>query len=98
TTGGNGGTLLNSPTATAGKIYGAAHFVSTSSQTIALANPGHFPVTSAWTMVRWFNTSSDGEICLVWGRNSNNGPHLVLPGNNPWRVGFWGGAAADGGS
>ena len=41
-TGGNNGTLVNGPTATAGKIYGAAHFVSTSNQAIDVANPGTF--------------------------------------------------------
>ena len=43
-TGGNNGTLFNSPTATAGKINGAAHFVHSSSQAIGLANPGDFPI------------------------------------------------------
>jgi hypothetical protein len=97
-TGGNNGTLYNGPTAIAGKINGAAHFVSTSNQTIGLANPGNFPVTTAWTMEGWFKPSTDGNVALFWGQNSNNGPHLVLPGNNTWRVGFWGGAATDGGS
>src|SRR5438477_6245249 len=33
---------------------------------------------------------------MAWGGTSNNGPHMILPGNNTWRVGFWGGAAVDG--
>ena len=35
------------------------------------------------------------SLCF-WGRTSNNGPHMVLPGNNTWRVGFWGGADING--
>jgi len=95
-TGGNNGTLINSPTATAGKIDGAAHFVSTSGQLISLANPGDFPITTAWTMEAWVKPSTDGNIVLMWGGTSNNGPHMVLPGNNSWRVGFWGGADVNG--
>ena len=74
-TGGNNGTLINSPTATAGKINGAAHFVSTSSQLISLANPGDFPITTAWTMEAWVKPSTDGNVVLMWGGTSNNGPH-----------------------
>ena len=96
-TGGNDGTLVNSPTATSGKIDGAAHFVSTSSQTIALANSDEFPITTAWTMEAWAKPSTDANyIVLVWGTTSNNGPTLATMGNNTWRVGFWGGAACDG--
>ena len=95
-TGGNNGTLINNPTAIAGNINGAAHFVSTSNQTIDLASPGDFPVTTAWTMEGWFKPSTDGNVALFWGGISNNGPHLVLPGNNTWRVGFWGGADVNG--
>jgi hypothetical protein len=95
-TGGNNGTLINSPTATAGKIDGAAHFVSTSGQLISLANPGDFPITTAWTMEAWVKPTTDGNVVLMWGGTSNNGPHMVLPGNNSWRVGFWGGADATG--
>jgi Concanavalin A-like lectin/glucanases superfamily/Domain of unknown function (DUF2341)/Fibronectin type III domain len=91
-TGGNNGTLINSPTGIAGKINGAAHFVSASNQLISLANPGDFPVQTAWTMEAWVKPSTDGNIVLMWGGTSNNGPHMVLPGNNSWRVGFWGGA------
>ena len=37
------------------------------------------------------------EMSLSFGvRTSNNGPHMVLPGNNTWRVGFWGGADVNG--
>jgi hypothetical protein len=95
-TGGNNGTLINGPTAVAGKITGAAHFVSTSNQFISLANPGDFPVTTAWTMEGWFKPSSDGNVALFWGQTSNNGPHIILPGNNTWRLGFWGGADVNG--
>jgi hypothetical protein len=95
-TGGNNGTLINSPTATAGKINGAAHFVSTSNQLISLANPGDFPVRTAWTMEAWVKPSTDRNTVLMWGQTSNNGPHMVLPGNNSWRVGFWGGADVSG--
>jgi len=95
-TGGNNGTLINSPTAIAGKINAAAHFVSTSNQFISLANPGDFPVTTAWTMEGWFKPSTDGNVALFWGQTSNNGPHMILPGNNTWRVGFWGGADVNG--
>ena len=66
-TGGNNGTLVNSPTAIAGKIDGAAHFVHNSSQTIALANSSDFPITTAWTMEGWFKPSTDGNLALVWG-------------------------------
>src|SRR5205814_4920131 len=90
-TGGNDGTLFNGPTAIAGKINGAAHFVSTSNQTIDLANPGDLPITTAWTMEGWFKPSTDGNVALFWGGILNNGPHMVLLGNNTWRVGFWGG-------
>jgi Concanavalin A-like lectin/glucanases superfamily/Domain of unknown function (DUF2341) len=95
-TGGNNGTLINSPTATAGKINGAAHFVSSSSQLISLANPGDFPITTAWTMEAWVKPTTDGNNVLMWGETSNNGPHMVLPGNNTWRVGLWGGADVNG--
>jgi hypothetical protein len=95
-TGGNNGTLFNNPTATAGKINGAAHFVPTSSQAIGLANPGDFPIATAWTMETWIKPSTDGNVALLWGATSNNGPHMVLPGNNTWRVGFWGGADVNG--
>ena len=95
-TGGNNGTLMNSPTATAGKINGAAHFVHSSSQAIDVANPGNFPVTTAWTMEAWIKPSTDGNAVMAWGGTSNNGPHIILLGNNTWRVGFWGGAAVDG--
>jgi len=95
-TGGNNGTLVNSPTATAGKISGAAHFVHSSSQAIGLANPGDFPIATAWTMETWVKPSTDGNAVIAWGGTSNNGPHLVLPGNNTWRVGFWGGADVNG--
>jgi cell division septation protein DedD len=95
-TGGNNGTLSNGPTATAGKINGAAHFVHGSSQAINLTNPGDFPVTTAWTMEAWVKPSTDGNAVMAWGGTSNNGPHMILLGNNTWRVGFWGGAAVDG--
>ena len=95
-TGGNNGTLLNSPTAAAGKINGAAHFVHSSSQAIRLANPGDFPIATAWTMEAWIKPTTDGNAILAWGGTSNNGPHMILPGNNTWRVGFWGGAAVNG--
>jgi len=95
-TGGNNGTLVNSPTAIAGKIDGAAHFVHSSSQTIALANSSDFPITTAWTMEAWVKPSTDGNTVLEWGTTGNNGPHMALLGNNTWRVGFWGGAAVDG--
>ena len=95
-TGGNNGTLINSPTATAGKINGAAHFVHSSNQAIGLANPGDFPIATAWTMETWVKPSTDGNAVLAWGGTSNNGPHMVLLGNNTWRVGFWGGAAVNG--
>src|SRR4030095_9641402 len=91
-TGCNNGTLTNIPTATAGKINGAAHFVSTSNQLISLANPGDFPVRTAWTMEAWVKPSTDGNVVLMWGQTSNNGPHMVLPGHNHWRGGFLGGA------
>ena len=51
-TGGNNGTLFHSPTAVAGEIDGAAHFVSASTQTINLGSPSDFPITTAWTMQR----------------------------------------------
>ena len=95
-TGGNNGTLLNGPTASVGKINGAAHFVSSSKQAIGLANPGDFPIATAWTMETWVKPSTDGNAVLAWGGTSNNGPHMVLLGNNTWRVGFWGGADVDG--
>src|SRR5436305_1974235 len=95
-TGGNNGMLVNSPTASAGKISGAAHFVHSSSQAIQLANPGDFPVTTAWTLEAWVKPSTDGNAVLAWGGTSNNGPHMILPGNNTWRVGFWGGADVNG--
>jgi len=95
-TGGNNGTLINSPTATAGKINGAAHFVHSSSQAVGLTNPGDFPIATAWTMETWVKPSTDGNVALLWGGTSNNGPHMVLPGNNTWRVGFWGGADVNG--
>ena len=95
-TGGNNGTLYNGPTASAGKINGAAHFVHNSSQAIALTNPLDFPITTAWTMETWVKPSTDGNAVLAWGGTSNNGPHMILPGNNTWRVGFWGGASVDG--
>jgi Concanavalin A-like lectin/glucanases superfamily/Domain of unknown function (DUF2341) len=91
-TGGNNGTLINNPTGIAGKINGAAHFVHNSSQAIGLANPGDFPIATAWTMETWIKPSTDGNVAFLWGGTSNNGPHMVLPGNNTWRVGFWGGA------
>src|SRR6185369_3765398 len=97
-TGGNNGTLINSPTAIAGKISGAVHLVSTSSQYISLANPGDFPVQTAWTAEGWFKPATDANMGLFWGSTSNNGPHLILPGNNTWRIGFWGGASTEGGS
>ena len=95
-TGGNNGTLFNSPTASAGKINGAAHFVNSSNQAIGLANPGDFPVATAWTMETWVKPSTDGNAVMAWGGTSNNGPHMVLLGNNTWRVGFWGGADVNG--
>src|SRR5207248_5512195 len=66
------------------------------SQAIQLANPGDFPVTTAWTMEAWIKPTTDGNAVLAWGGTSNNGPHMILLGNNTWRVGFWGGAAVDG--
>ena len=95
-TGGNNGTLFNGPTASVGKINGAAHFVHSSNQAIGLASPADFPVTTAWTMETWVKPSTDGNAVLAWGGTSNNGPHMILLGNNTWRVGFWGGAAVDG--
>ena len=64
-TGGNNGTLFNGPTATAGKISGAAHFVHSSSQAIDPANPGDFPITTAWTMETWVKPSTDGNVVLA---------------------------------
>src|SRR4029077_10889754 len=52
--------------------------------------------TTAWTMEAWVKPTTDGNVVLMWGGTSNNGPHMVLPGNNSWRVGFWGGADATG--
>src|SRR5882672_11423430 len=47
-------------------------------------------------METWVKPSTDGNVALFWGGTSNNGPHMVLPGNNTWRLGFWGGAAVNG--
>src|SRR5439155_9565481 len=97
TGGGHNGTLVNSPTATTGKIDGAAHFINANSQTISLANSSDFPITTAWTMEAWAKPSTDANyVVLVWGTTGNNGPRMALLGNNTWRVGFWGGAAVDG--
>src|SRR5207248_2111150 len=60
------------------------------------ANPGDLPITTAWTMEGWFKPSTDGNVALFWGGILNNGPHMVLLGNNTWRVGFWGGADVNG--
>ena len=95
-TGGNNGTLFNGPTAIAGKINGAAHFVHSSNQAIGLANPADFPVATAWTMETWVKPTTDGNAVMASGERSNNGPHMILLGNNTWRVGFWGGTAVDG--
>ena len=53
---------------------------------------------TAWTAEGWFKPATDANMGLFWGSTSNNGPHLILPRNNTWRIGFWGGASADGGS
>ena len=47
-------------------------------------------------MEAWVKPSTDGNAVLAWGGTSNNGPHMILPGNNTWRVGFWGGADVNG--
>jgi hypothetical protein len=47
-------------------------------------------------METWVKPSTDGNVALLWGGTSNNGPHMVLPGNNTWRIGFWGGADVNG--
>ena len=68
-TGGNNGTLFNGPTASAGKINGAAHFVSSSNQAIGLANPGDFPIATAWTMEAWFKPINGRKCRSALGRN-----------------------------
>ena len=96
-TGGNNGTLFNGPTATAGKINGAAHFVHSSSQAHSV-----WLIRATFLLQRhgqWRHGSSPQltEMSFsLWGGTSNNGPHMILPGNNTWRVGFWGGADVDG--
>jgi hypothetical protein len=47
-------------------------------------------------MEAWVKPSADGNVVLMWGQTSNNGPHMVLAGNNSWRIGFWGGADVNG--
>ncbi len=79
-----------------GRLTGRLILCSSSKQAIGLANPGDFPIATAWTMETWVKPSTDGNAVMAWGGTSNNGPHMVLLGNNTWRVGFWGGADVDG--
>ena len=99
-TGGNNGTGSHSPTAVAGEIDGAAHFVSASTQTINLGTPSDFPITTAWTAEAWVNPVAFGGMTVVgWGQTSNNGVRIGANGaGGTWRVSFFGGANSDGGS
>jgi hypothetical protein len=92
-TGGNDGTLYHSPTATTGKIGGAAHFVASSTQVIAIGNRSELPVTTPWTIEAWAKPSADANYAVVaWGNTSNNGPVITMTGSNQWKTGFFGGA------
>ena len=33
-------------------------------------------------METWVKPSTDGNAVIAWGGTSNNGPHMILPGNN----------------
>jgi len=65
TTGGNNGTLINSPAATAGQIDGAAAFVAASSQYISI--PAGLDPTGTKTLSLWikFSSISSTEVPLA---------------------------------
>ena len=96
----NNGTLFHSPTAVAGEIDGAAHFVSASTQTITWANPSDFPITTAWTAEAWVNPVAPGAMTVVgWGQTVNNGVRIGANGTGgTWRLNFYGRSGIDGGT
>lgn len=61
------GTLINTPTAVAGQIDGAANYVAASGQKITASSSG-LPVTTALTISGWLKTTSAAsQFWISWG-------------------------------
>jgi hypothetical protein len=58
------GTLVNTPTATAGQIDGAGAFVAASNQYISLGSPAALELTGTFTVEAWINSISDSTTLL----------------------------------
>ena len=101
TTTGNNLTLNNTPTAVAGQIDGGMGLNGTN-QDATPANPGDFPITTAWSVSCWVNATvlvGSDRIIVKWGQFSNNGPHIIYTsGSAQWSVRFWGGTSCNGGT
>jgi hypothetical protein len=66
------GTLVNTPTATAGQIDGAASFASASSQYISLGTPAALELTGAFTVETWIRTTTQTG-CRILSNLQNSG-------------------------
>lgn len=72
TSNGNDGTLVNTPTAIAGKIDGGANCVRTSNQYINLGNPASLQITGDLTIECWINPTTLNPEMLV-AKDGNTG-------------------------
>ena len=65
TSNGNNGTLVNTPTATAGQMDGAGNFVAASSQDINLGSSSTLKIAGAITMEAWVHLSSNPNFYRI---------------------------------
>lgn len=72
----NDGTLTNTPTATSGKIDGAANFASASSQYITMGDVIEAG-TNAITLEAWANPADVNQVATIIGKRSTTAPFFI---------------------
>jgi hypothetical protein len=99
-TGGNNGTLINSPTASTGKIGGAGHFIAANTQKITLANPADFPIATAFTLEVWAKPADNVayKCPISWGTVPEAVFVTARTEYPDWSGGIWGYGSISGGS
>jgi hypothetical protein len=83
------GTLVNSPSAVAGEIEGAAGFNTASQQYINDGSPASTQITNNLTLQAWFKSSSTAEQILLMNQfryATNAGAYLSLNDSTPTNV------------
>jgi len=97
----NNGTLVNTPTATAGKIDGAANIVRASNQYIDVGNDASLQITGNLTIECWVNFTTNTLTHELVAKDNNTGgraynlDHFAAAGNFNFRFYINGGAGSN---